>query len=480
MFTKPHTKTFTKTFTFPVTNPAYTPAKTDHTQKGVYQSKHFLNPMSCVQYSENLTKKTEVFERVVLLGKKAFDLKALILDTVGDTYTKAFIYEAITSLPSRPKSPYGASYDRYENDVYTAYVYYLTYFSGKMPILVMERPFKPFERIKGVIDCPTLGSRAFLRSKIPQSLWDGLFFNRLTQTQAGNYELLFSHKKIEYKVTGLGANHTDLVHQLETTLSAIKAQRLAKKKARKVVVSDQETRNGKDYRQGQNVALDTLLGTFGLKAVRFGGWVTAKERQDFLNKCYDGLMDLAGVLNKDPKFMGLGGNLTISFGADCGGDGFSRHPALYYYQEKTIALAKTEGKGALCHEWFHAYDHHLTDRQVSSFATMHHQAFFEMMNANGFANFIKRNGELDVEYYPNKPYYKTPRELSARLFECIVRTKLDQNNQHSLFLLDYPEYDQNSNNPYLNDTAYCYLFRQEREWAEKQGMFDRFLGFFGL
>lgn len=476
MFTKPHTKTFTKTFTLPVANPAYTPAKTDHTQKGVYQSKHFLNPVSCVQYSENLTKKTEVFERVVLLGKKAFDLKALILDTVGDTYTKAFIYEAITSLPSRPKSPYGASYDRYENDVYTAYVYYLTYFSGKMPILVMERPFKPFERIKGVIDCPTLGSRAFLRSKIPQSLWDGLFFNRLTQTQAGNYELLFSHKKIEYKVTGLGANHTDLVHQLETTLSAIKAQRLAKKKARQAVLGEQETHNGTDWRQGQDIDLETLLTTFDLKAVKFGGWVKPKERQDFLNKCFDGLMDLAGVLNKDPKFMGLGGNLTLSFGAD----GFGRYAAFYRYKDRTLALAKLTGKGALCHEWFHAYDHYATNYQFQSFAHQNQKALLDFMNANGFAYFVERAKELDTDYYPNRPYLSTPRELSARLFECLVRAKLDQNNQHSLFLVDYDEYDQDSQNPNTSGSTYCYLSRQERNQAQEQGVFNRFLGFFGL
>ena len=43
------------------------------------------------------------------------------------------------------------------------------------------------------------------------------------------------------------------------------------------------------------------MDTFGFRGGEFGNWLGDKERQENLNHAYDALMDLADILETDPK-----------------------------------------------------------------------------------------------------------------------------------------------------------------------------------
>ena len=102
--------------------------------------------------------------------------------------------------------------------------------------------------------------------------------------------------------------------------------------------------------------------TFGFRGVEFGNWLrqdgmAGNERQDVLNHAYDGLLDLAEVLNIPPKAISLNGDLALAFGAR--GHGLTGAKAHYERDYGVINLTKMAGAGSLAHEWFHALDHYL-------------------------------------------------------------------------------------------------------------------------
>jgi hypothetical protein len=106
--------------------------------------------------------------------------------------------------------------------------------------------------------------------------------------------------------------------------------------------------------------------TFGFRGVEFGNWNNQEERQDVMNHAFDGLLDLAEVLNIPPKALSLNGELGLAFGAR--GQGLSGARAHYEPSYSVINLTKMAGAGALAHEWFHAFDHYLArqDTKASS------------------------------------------------------------------------------------------------------------------
>jgi hypothetical protein len=124
-------------------------------------------------------------------------------------------------------------------------------------------------------------------------------------------------------------------------------------------------RKGALRRKGPAKGQD-FLDTFGFRGVEFGEWNDQAERQEVLNHAYDGLLDLAEILNVPPKALSLNGDLALAFGAR--GRGLSSAKAHYERDYGVINLTKMTGAGSLAHEWFHALDHYLgrQDTKASS------------------------------------------------------------------------------------------------------------------
>ncbi|RKG33725.1 PLxRFG domain-containing protein [Acinetobacter tianfuensis] len=95
---------------------------------------------------------------------------------------------------------------------------------------------------------------------------------------------------------------------------------------------------------------------FGFRGVEFGNWNNQSERQELLNDAFDGLMDLAEILNIPPAAISLNGELALAFGAR--GQGLSGAKAHYEPERTVINLTKLNGAGSLAHEWWHALDHY--------------------------------------------------------------------------------------------------------------------------
>lgn len=103
---------------------------------------------------------------------------------------------------------------------------------------------------------------------------------------------------------------------------------------------------------------------FGFRGVEFGNWNNQVERQELLNDAFDGLMDLAEVLNISPEALSLNGELALAFGAR--GQGLSSAKAHYESNRVVINLTKMNGAGSLAHEWWHAFDHYLSRQDGSA------------------------------------------------------------------------------------------------------------------
>lgn len=103
---------------------------------------------------------------------------------------------------------------------------------------------------------------------------------------------------------------------------------------------------------------------FGFRGVEFGNWNNQIERQELLNDAFDGLMDLAEVLNIPPEALSLNGELALAFGAR--GQGLSSAKAHYESNRVVINLTKMNGAGSLAHEWWHAFDHYLSRQDGSA------------------------------------------------------------------------------------------------------------------
>ncbi|ELW85699.1 MULTISPECIES: PLxRFG domain-containing protein [Acinetobacter] len=119
---------------------------------------------------------------------------------------------------------------------------------------------------------------------------------------------------------------------------------------------DNNLRKGVERRKGDVKDTD-FMDVFGFRGVEFGNWNNQVERQQLLNDAFDGLLDLADVLNIPPKAISLNGDLALAFGAR--GQGLSSARAHYEPAKAVINLTKMNGAGSLAHEWWHAFDHYL-------------------------------------------------------------------------------------------------------------------------
>lgn len=277
--------------------------------------------------------------------------------------------------------------------------------------------------------------------------------------RAGGAREFYVGKKIGRNVAELKAGFADLkaARQYLADNQAALEDLLAKYKAVPPVRNTQNApRIGEDYRKGADVTPEQFQEAFGFRGVQFGNYVEGGRRQQDLNRAYDALMDLAGVLALPPRALSLGGLLGLAFGAR-GSGGTDAAAAHYERGNVVINLTKREGAGSLAHEWWHGLDNYFSHQRgdVGSYMTEDSRrgegvreemraAFREVMSAINRTGMQERSRKLDDR--KTKDYWTTKPEMSARAFESYVIAKLQ---------------DQNAGNDYLANVVGASVFALE-------------------
>lgn len=194
-------------------------------------------------------------------------------------------------------------------------------------------------------------------------------------------------------------------------------------------------RVGKDHRNGGDVTPEAFAEAFGFRGVQFGNYVEQGRRQQDLNEAYDGLMDLAGILNIPAKALSLNGELGLAFGAR--GKGGKNAPKAHYEPGNiVINLTKKSGAGSLAHEWWHSLDNYFARERGTSqhmgYATGGNahmsvrpdvaEAFRNVKRTVNRIGLKQRSQKLDR--VRTKAYWSTDVEMTARAFESYVIEKL--------------------------------------------------------
>lgn len=194
-------------------------------------------------------------------------------------------------------------------------------------------------------------------------------------------------------------------------------------------------REGPERREG-NVTPEQFADEFGFRGVEFGNWVENSKRQQDLNEAYDGLIDLAEILEIPPKALSLNGELGLAFGARGKG---GKNPAAAHYEAGNIVinLTKKAGPGSLAHEWWHSMDNYFSRMRKDKLGFTTNRpyalqdksvrpevlaAFKDVMKAINMSDLPSRAAELDKTR--SKAYWATNIEMSARSFESFVISKL--------------------------------------------------------
>ena len=194
-------------------------------------------------------------------------------------------------------------------------------------------------------------------------------------------------------------------------------------------------RVGIDHRNGGDVTPEAFTEAFNFRGVQFGNFVEQGRRQQDLNEAYDGLMDLAGILNIPAKALSLNGELGLAFGArGKGGKGAAK--AHYERGSIVINLTKKSGAGSLAHEWFHALDNYFgrargasaTERMATEGnpdMAVRPEVIDAFRNIRQTVNRIRmRERSQNLDKVRTKAYWSTDVEMAARAFESYVIEKL--------------------------------------------------------
>jgi len=218
-----------------------------------------------------------------------------------------------------------------------------------------------------------------------------------------------------------------------------------------------KTRKGPDYRHGDQVTFIDLKKTFNLGNIRIGKWVTRDEKELAANVIYDSLADLAFILALPPEAIGLRGTLNLAFGTG-GRMGVQAHYAPY---RRELALAKNAGAGALAHEFWHAFDHYISDKafeidtqfnssRLPLFASdcwlknktikphplnERLMAIFDsaLLSEDGLdkSDYLIRSVQADLTL--SKSYFSQPTEMMARAFESVIEFCAEINNPYLVY-----------------------------------------------
>lgn len=188
---------------------------------------------------------------------------------------------------------------------------------------------------------------------------------------------------------------------------------------------------------------------FDFRSVEIGRWVTDSEKQRSAILFYDALCDLMTVLGGTESMISLRGSLALQYGIG-GRPGVAAH---YTPSTRSFSLAKNAGPGSIAHEWFHAFDHYISDKlfessggqsssgtsaRSSQFGSecwlMNHPPVVHPLNdllqACYRAVLLNESGEQPSDLFrqsartdqaTGRVYYSQPEELCARAFEAFVQ-----------------------------------------------------------
>ena len=252
-------------------------------------------------------------------------------------------------------------------------------------------------------------------------------------------------------------------------------------------------RVGQDMRGGLDVTPEMFTEAFGFRGVEFGNWVENDRRQQDLNNAYDALMDMAAILDINPKAISLNGELGLAFGAR-GKGGVNPASAHYEPDKVVINLTKMNGAGSLGHEWLHALDNMFGKNARSVMAsnspdvTLRYftdkgqligdmrpeivDAFAGIKRAILKTKMFERSQKLDKTR--SKPYWSTIPEMYARAFEKYLIAKLNDQNASNDYLVNVlPESAYNESAQNFVDKNDTYPYPTEAEMPEIRAAFDK-------
>lgn len=195
------------------------------------------------------------------------------------------------------------------------------------------------------------------------------------------------------------------------------------------------------------------------RGVEFGNWMSQTERQGALNASFDAMHDLTDLLGLPPSFASLGGRLGIAFGSRGGGIGSG---AAHFEPGRWILhFTRTQGAGALAHEFGHALDYYMGGllipglqlclaRDIAGYdASFWHgrtrPAILDavgpaidvlneaLMGRAGRPTDFRRQGWM-LDRGRSRDYWGSPTELFARAFEAWVCDSLTERGQANDYL----------------------------------------------
>lgn len=323
-------------------------------------------------------------------------------------------------------------------------------------------------------------------------------------TERGHKGVYFVGKKLaanKYIELKRFDNRFDALESVAKDNAELVAMLKNKRSMRDTRKASNDPRVGIDHRKNADITPEKFNEAFGFRGVQFGNWVEGDRRQQDLNNAYDGLMDLASILNIPSKALSLNGELGLAFGAR-GRGGANAAMAHYEPDGVNINLTKKMGAGSLAHEWFHALDNYfakndqLDSGKLTSGAYMtehsRKRGFVENnkyrdAEAKDFAvrkevydafkgikkmieqetELVKRSAKMDS--LRPKNYWSTVREMTARTFERYVIEKLAESGYESDYLANIvSESDVQSINEALGQNdSYVYPLLSEMDAVNK-------------
>ena len=204
-------------------------------------------------------------------------------------------------------------------------------------------------------------------------------------------------------------------------------------------------------------------------------------------------MDMAAILDINPKAISLNGELGLAFGAR--GKGGVNPAAAHYEPDKVVInLTKMNGAGSLGHEWLHALDNMFGKNARSVMAsnspdvTLRYftdkgqligdmrpeivDAFAGIKRAILKTKMFERSQKLDKTR--SKPYWSTIPEMYARAFEKYLIAKLNDQNASNDYLVNVlPESVYNESAQNFVDKNDTYPYPTEAEMPEIRAAFDK-------
>ncbi len=207
--------------------------------------------------------------------------------------------------------------------------------------------------------------------------------------------------------------------------------------------SKQYYRRGPDHRGGADVGFVDVRRRFQFRSIEIGRWVSEQEKQRSAVLFYDALCDLMTILGGTELLISLRGSLALQYGIG-GRPGVAAH---YTPATRSFALAKNAGPGSIAHEWFHAFDHYISDKLFEGDAGRARQVKFgskrwlsdevaiahplnDLLQACYRAVLLDEYGRDPSDLFRQSAkadeacgqlYYSQPEELCARAFEAFVQ-----------------------------------------------------------